>query len=127
MAVTKMVVDDTERLHRRVDGSGPDEPKPEPAQLGGQFFRLWRRRLQVGAVAPRHFISPNQAGHRGPLRSQLDHGPRVANSRLYFGPMTDDRGVREQPLDIGLAELGHHLRVETGKSLSESLSFAQDS
>ncbi len=40
--------------------------------------------------------------------------------------MTDDRGVREQPLDVALSEAGDPFRVEVAKGLPEALALAQD-
>ena len=40
--------------------------------------------------------------------------------------MADDAGIAEQPLDLGLVEIGDLVEIETGESRAEILALAQD-
>ncbi|MNH90250.1 hypothetical protein D3C73_427860 [compost metagenome] len=40
--------------------------------------------------------------------------------------MADDTGIRHQPLDIGLTEFRHLVKIEAGKARAKILALAQD-
>ena len=58
--------------------------------------------------------------------AQRDRGLRVRDRRLDLAAMADDRGVRQQPLDVALAERGDTIGLEARECGPEALALAQD-
>ena len=76
--------------------------------------------MRLGAVRPEELIQ------RGTRRPQLDGRLGVGDRRLDLAPVTDDRGVAEQPLDVPIVEAGNPLRVEPLECAAERLPLPQD-
>ena len=57
---------------------------------------------------------------------QLERGPGVGDGHLALGPVANDAGVAQEPLDVGVTVSGHLLGVEAVEGPLERRSLAQD-
>src|SRR3954451_12810004 len=129
-AAGEVVVDDAAGLHRRPDGRRSDEAEARHLQPLRQLLRLRRLREPVGCSARRLVrlrpIRPDQLMQRRSGLAQREHAARVRDRRLDLAAVADDAGIRQQALDVALAEAGDGVGVEAGERPPEALPLAQD-
>src|SRR5215203_2475665 len=125
--VDKVIVDQPDRLHRRVRRGGSKEPDPSLLQLSGQRNRSRRSRRHVGqrarASMVRFVVAPDQLGK---ALTPSGDDPRVGDGSVDLGQITDDAGIAQKSVHIGFVVQGHPLRQKLVERSAEVLTLAQD-
>jgi hypothetical protein len=125
-----VVVDDAARLQRRVHRRRADEAEARGAKPFRERRRSRRGRVPLGVrprrLSPTRRVFPEELLQRGARFAEGERRACIRDRRLDLAPVTDDRGVRKQPLDVALSEPGDPLRVEAAERRPEALALAQD-
>ena len=126
-----MVVHDPAGLHRGVDGRRPEEAEASGARRlasartpgvdGDPVGRRAGARMRGGRVPPEELL---RAARPGARRAIVARG--VGDRRLDLPAMTNDRGVSEQPYDVGLAEARQPGPGRSPKTPPGRLALAKD-
>src|SRR5580704_1291447 len=132
LAAVEMVVDEAHRLHERVHGGRPDEPPTAALEIlrerrGLGCQRELREACAIELSSPwTRLEAPDVARERALLFDELERTLRVVDDRLDLAAVAHDPRVREQALDVALAEAGDAPEVEAGEGRPERVALAQD-
>jgi len=129
-----MVVDESHRLHERIDRRRTHERPSAPLQIFAERLRFSRdakRHQRVFRDAARtrrrrRFKLPDVRGERAVFLHERFGTTRVVDRGFDLSTMTDDAGVVQQATDFARAEARHARNVESGECLPECFSFPQD-
>src|SRR5262249_18742731 len=71
-------------------------------------------------------VLPDELVERCARLPQRDRGPRIGDRCLDLAAVADDARVREEPLDVRVAEACDRVGLETGEGGAEALALTQD-
>src|SRR5256885_3932698 len=127
-----MVVDQSHRLHERMDSCRSSEPPSPAPQVLAHRDRLLRhsalrqaRAIEEALVGFR-LVTPDVGCKAADLPDTLGAAAGVVDGRVDLGPVADDAGVSHKSTCIASAETGDDLRVEPAKRGAEVLALAED-
>src|ERR671935_658391 len=118
----EVVVDDADRLHRRIDRGRTDEREAAGLQLLCQLLRIRGGRDHVGVAAgsalrPRP-EAPDELGQRY-IVAHRDGRLGVPHDRFELAPVSDHPRIPEQRLDLVLAERRDAVGIEAREGVSD--------
>src|SRR5688572_5385852 len=131
-AVDRVVVHHPHRLHERVADRRAHESEPAPLEILAQRIRLWRaggdlaeRTPAIHLRRPTHEL-PCVAIEAAELPLHIEECLRVRYRALDLAAVSDDSGIREDPIDPCRREARNGRRVEFGEDAPVVLPLLQD-
>ena len=127
-----MIIDHSNGLHMGVKHGRTQELESPFLQI----FRPKDRFRALSGVIIQAFkpVDPGLSGDPGPhvagkvpkFPADLEESLGVMDGGEYFGPVTDDALILQQPADLAGPETGDFLEIKPGKILAEILAFIQN-